>query len=126
MKACEEKEIKNFNNLGEFFNEFIGYASESFLEAGLTEENASKIALSLMAKLCETFRGETFYVSRKPEVFVKQMLMYHDLKTMLPKDVDIKYGVSMGYSLKIKRKIDLWKNQRETLTNARPSLTRLL
>lgn len=109
-------EIPEINDCGEFFADFIDHVTDSLKADGLSEEKAGNIAINTAVKLAETFSGESFYVSRKPKIFARQLAMYNDLKRMHYADVDKKHGVSQGYSLKIAKKIREQQKHRKNLT----------
>ncbi len=103
------------NNCGEFFADFIDHTSLYLEKLGISEDKANNAALNIATQLSETFSGETFYVSKKPKIFAKQLAMYNDLKHMHYADVDKKYGVSKGYSLKVAQKINAARKHRREL-----------
>ncbi len=115
LTAPPLEDIKDVGNTGEFFAEFIDLLQYALAQQKIDDKKSDKIVSHLVYKLAETFAGEPFYISRKPTIFAKQMAMYADLKRMKSSDVDKKYGVSKGYSLKIKKMIDDKRFHREQL-----------
>ncbi len=107
----------NINNAGDFFSDFIDHCINGLQEQGLDENTATNITLDITTKLSNAFSGQTFYVSKKPAIFARQMAIYIDLKHMSSADVDRKYGVSAGYSQKINKQIKKMKQQRVELKN---------
>lgn len=109
------EDMKKINDAGEFFADFIDILQAQLTERNIDENVASKMVSEIVHNLALAFSGETFYVSKKPLTFAKQMAMYNDLRHMQSSDVDKKYGVSTGYSLKIKKMIDDKRYHREQL-----------
>ncbi len=107
---------KIFGNVGEFFASFIAIQQQQLIDQGIDEAKAKKMVSHMVYNLSVAFGGETFYVTKKPQVFARQMQIYSDLKTMPSSDVDKKYGLSQGYSLKIKKEIDEKIYHRQQLT----------
>lgn len=100
---------------GEFFASFIELLQAELVKHGGAEDNSSTIVSKVVFELSQAFAGETFYISKKPAVFARQMAMYADLQTMPHYDVDKKYGVSRGYSLKVAQQINVQRKHREQL-----------
>lgn len=93
----------------------IDYLSDAFKAQSLPQVDAAKSANDIVLKLSMDFAGETIYVNKKPQVFVRQMAMYADLQVMPSAEVDRKYGVSKGYSLKVAKKIKQQRQMRPQL-----------
>ncbi len=102
-------------DVGEFFGDMIDHLRLKLIEEGYSNESANKLIYDIVLKLSETFAGQPFYVTKKPIVFARQMAMYADLQYMNHRDVDKKYGVSRGYSLKVAEKIRKRRQEREQL-----------
>ena len=100
---------------GEFFASFIELLQADLVKHSVNAVDASNIVSQVVCRLSLAFAGETFYISKKPAVFARQMAMYADLQTMPHYDVDKKYGVSRGYSLTIAKKIDDLRKHRDQL-----------
>ena len=109
------EELAAVGDTGEFFASFIELLQDNLVKLDITATDASKIVSQITCQLSCAFAGETFYISKKPAVFARQMAMYADLQTMPHYDVDKKYGVSRGYSLTIAKKIESKRKHREQL-----------
>lgn len=103
------------NDAGEFFADLSDHVVEALIAEGIGQQKALKIVADLILHLAKTFHGESFYVTKKPLDFAKQMAALADLRYMPYKDVDIKYGWSRGYSLKLAQQIKEKKQRREQL-----------
>ncbi len=102
-KATEQPlEVKD---LGEFFAEMTDHTHSMLMAEGLSSKRSIDITIKLITRLSATFAGESFYVTKKPGVYARWMQIYMDLQYMHSADVDKKYTLSQGYSLKVKRKI---------------------
>ena len=109
------EELAAVGDTGEFFASFIELLQADLVKHSVNAVDASNIVSQVVCRLSLTFAGETFYISKKPAVFARQMAMYADLQTMPHYDVDKKYGVSRGYSLTIAKKIDDLRKHRDQL-----------
>lgn len=109
------EELAAVGDTGEFFASFIELLQADLVKHSVNAVDASNIVSQVVCRLSLAFAGETFYVSKKPAVFARQMAMYADLQTMPHYDVDKKYGVSRGYSLTIAKKIDDLRKHRDQL-----------
>ena len=109
------EELAAVGNTGEFFASFIELLQADLVKHSVNAVDASNIVSQVVCRLSLAFAGETFYISKKPAVFARQMAMYADLQTMPHYDVDKKYGVSRGYSLTIAKKIDDLRKHRDQL-----------
>lgn len=108
------KEIKfDISGTGDFFVSFINFLMSQLQAKGLSKDEATDTAIDISTELSRTFSGETFYISRKPAVLARQMAIYADLQRMPHYDVDMKYGVSRGYSLALAKELEL-KRERKT------------
>ncbi len=105
------------NECGEFFADFIDHVADSLEDAGLTEEKAGDVAVDTAVRLSKVFAGQMLYVTKRPQVFQRQLCMYNDLKRMKHTDVDKKYGVCVGYSLKVAKQINDARKRRQALKN---------
>lgn len=103
------------NQTGEFFADFIDFLIKNLQKNGLSNDCATETAIRVSVDLASHFSGETFYVSRKPLMLATQMSIYADLQRMPSADVDMKYGVSKGYSTIIGRKINQAREKRKQL-----------
>ena len=108
-------DLPNIGVAGEFFAGFMEFLKASLLTNGIDETHARDFVIKVVYELSQAFAGDTFYVTKKPVVFARQMAMYADLQTMPHYDVDKKYGVSRGYSLKVAQQIDAQRKHREQL-----------
>lgn len=109
------EKLMEVGDTGEFFASFIELLHADLVKHGVARESASTIVSKVVCQLSQAFAGETFYISKKPAVFARQMAMYADLQTMPHYDVDKKYGVSRGYSLKVAQQINAQRKHREQL-----------
>ena len=109
------EELAAVGDTGEFFASFIELLQAALVKHSVNAVDASNIVSQVVCRLSLAFAGETFYISKKPAVFARQMAMYADLQTMPHYDVDKKYGVSRGYSLTIAKKIDDLRKHRDQL-----------
>lgn len=109
------EELAAVGDTGEFFASFIEILQADLVKHRVSATDASDIVSQVVCRLSLAFAGETFYISKKPAVFARQMAMYADLQTMPHYDVDKKYGVSRGYSLTIAKKIDDLRKHRDQL-----------
>lgn len=109
------EELAEVGDAGEFFASFIELCFAGLVKNGVADSDASTIVSKLVCQLSIAFAGETFYIAKKPAIFARQLAMYADLQTMPHYDVDKKYGVSRGYSLKVAQQIDGKRHQREQL-----------
>ncbi len=109
------EELAAVGDTGEFFASFIELLQADLVKHSVNAVDASNIVSQVVCRLSLAFAGETFYISKKPAVFARQMAMYADLQTMPHYDVDKKYGVSRGYSLTIAKKIDDLRKHRDQL-----------
>ncbi len=109
------EKLMEVGGTGEFFASFIELLQAELVKHGGAEDNSSTIVSKVVFELSQAFAGETFYISKKPAVFARQMAMYADLQTMPHYDVDKKYGVSRGYSLKVAQQINAQRKHREQL-----------
>lgn len=109
------EKLMEVGDTGEFFASFIELLQAELVKHGVAEDNSSTIVSKVVFELSQAFAGETFYISKKPAVFARQMAMYADLQTMPHYDVDKKYGVSRGYSLKVAQQINAQRKHREQL-----------
>ncbi len=101
---------------GEFFADLIDHlTAELMARGGLSQQDAVTCVNDIILKLSEAFAGEYLYVSKKPQVFARQMAMYADLQYMPGYDVDKKYKVSRGYSAKVKAQILAKRQHRQQL-----------
>ncbi len=105
----------DLSDAGEFFADLSDHTRELLISRGISEYDALNIVNDLILHLAQTFHGEGFYVTKKPVVFARQMAAYADLRHMHYKDVDLKYGWSQGYSLKLAQKIKEKRQRREQL-----------
>lgn len=103
------------NDAGEFFADLADHSRELLTARGISEPDAVSIVNDLILHLAQTFHGESFYVTKKPMEFARQMAALADLRHMHYKDVDLKYGWSSGYSLKLAKQIKEKKQRREQL-----------
>lgn len=109
------EELAQVGDTGEFFASFIELLQSELVKKGVEASKASGIVSFIVCELSNAFAGETFYITKKPAIFARQMAMYADLQTMPHYDVDKKYGVSRGYSLKVAQQIDQKRQHREQL-----------
>ena len=109
------EELAAVGDTGEFFASFSELLQADLVKHSVNAVDASNIVSQVVCRLSLAFAGETFYISKKPAVFARQMAMYADLQTMPHYDVDKKYGVSRGYSLTIAKKIDDLRKHRDQL-----------
>lgn len=109
------EELAAVGDTGEFFASFIELLQADLVKRGIAAIDASNIVSQVVCRLSLAFAGETFYISKKPAIFARQMAMYADLQTMPHYDVDKKYGVSRGYSLTIAKKIEGQRKHRHQL-----------
>ena len=109
------EELAAVGDTGEFFASFIELLQADLVKHSVNAVDASNIVSQVVCRLSLAFAGETFYISKKPAVFARQMAMYADLQTIPHYDVDKKYGVSRGYSLTIAKKIDDLRKHRDQL-----------
>ena len=109
------EELAAVGDTGEFFASFIELLQADLIKHSIKASDASTIVSQVVCQLSLAFAGETFYISKKPAIFARQMAMYSDLQTMPHYDVDKKYGVSRGYSLTIAKKIDDLRKHRDQL-----------
>lgn len=109
------EELTEIGDPGEFFASFIELLQGNLVKHGMEAKQASHLVSQIVCELALSFKGETFYIAKKPAVFARQMAMYADLQTMPHYDVDKKYGVSRGYSLKVAKQINDKRKQREDL-----------
>lgn len=100
---------------GEFFADLIDHLSAELMALGLSQPKAIKRVNGIILRLSETFAGEYLYVSKKPQIFARQMAMYADLDYMPVYDVDKKYQVSRGYSSRVKAQILAKRQHRQQL-----------
>lgn len=110
-----ERKAPDTGDLGEFFGDLIDHMRAKLLADGYDNQAANDLINKVVLDLSETFAGQPFYVTKKPKVFARQMAMYADLQYMNHKDVDKKYGVSRGYSLKVAQQIRERRTEREQL-----------
>ncbi len=115
FKLNGQQPAPQLNDAGEFFAALGDHARELLIKRGVASNEATEIVNDLILHLAETFAGEGFYVSKKPVVFAKQMAALMDLRHMHYKDVDLKYGYSRGYSLKLAEQYKAKKQRREQL-----------
>ena len=109
------EKLMEVGDTGEFFASFIELLQAELVKNGVPKESSSTVVSKVVCELSQAFAGETFYISKKPAVFARQMAMYADLQTMPHYDVDKKYGVSRGYSLKVAQQINAQRKHREQL-----------
>ncbi len=109
------EELAAIGDTGEFFASFIELLQADLVKHSIEASDASTIVSQVVCRLSLAFAGETFYISKKPAIFARQMAMYADLQTMPHYDVDKKYGVSRGYSLTIAKKIESQRKHRDQL-----------
>ncbi len=115
FKLNGQQPAPQLNDAGEFFADLGDHARELLVKRGIATDEATGIVNDLILHLAETFCGEGFYVTKKPVVFAKQMAALMDLRYMHYKDVDLKYGWSRGYSLKLAEQYKAKKQRREQL-----------
>lgn len=115
ISTMPNDDLPDIGVAGEFFGGFIEFLKASLLTCGIDETDARDITIKVVHELSQAYAGDTFYVTKKPLVFARQMAMYADLQTMPHYDVDKKYGVSRGYSLKVAQQIDAQRKHREQL-----------
>lgn len=109
------KELSNVTSAGEFFAGFIEVLHDQLIKHDIEASEAGNMVSQIVCQMANAYAGETFYVSRKPLRVARQMAIYADSKTMKHHDVDIKYGVSYGYSRTIVKKIDEMRKHRQQL-----------
>lgn len=109
------EELTGLGDVGEFFSLFIELLYTDLVKSGIAEKSASTITGKVASNMSLAFAGQTFYVTNKPATFARQMAMLADLKTMPHYDVDKKYGVSRGYSVRLARQINDQRKHREQL-----------
>lgn len=103
------------NDAGEFFADLGDHSRELLVAHGVSQADAVSIVNKLILHLAKTFHGQSFYVTKKPLEFARQMAALADLQYMHYKDVDLKYGWSQGYSLKLAQQVKERKQHREQL-----------
>lgn len=114
-EALPVAQLGDVTSAGEFFAGFIEILHDQLIKHDVEASDAGSMVNQIVCQMAITFAGETFYVSRKPLRIARQMAIYADSKTMKYHDVDIKYGVSYGYSRTIVKKIDEMRKHREQL-----------
>lgn len=109
------EDLTSLGETGEFFASLIDLMQGTLKKQGLDEDKASRLVSKCVCEIAEAYSGETFYVTRKPAIFIKHLAMYADSKRMPHYDVDRKYNVSRGYCSAVVRQIDYIRHHREQL-----------